>query len=143
MNRLRSSWLVVCAGLLVASLLRPVPSNGAQDSTKATVSALQTQAADLKTMVALQTEVAGLQAQLTPSSEAAGTLQAGQNVLYQADWSNGMDGWSGSGGWKTVGGMLVNDGTNDDPSLWIPAPYEPGSITDYAIEAEIQLVSEA
>lgn len=63
-------------------------------------------------------------------------------VLYQADWSKGLNGWSASQGWKTVAGMLVNDGTNGAWGKWIAAPYHPGAqkIDNYAVEAEIQVV---
>ncbi len=56
-------------------------------------------------------------------------------VLYQADWSSGMAGWSGSNNWKTVSGMLVNDGTNITP---IVAPFR-APTANYAVEAEIQI----
>jgi hypothetical protein len=62
------------------------------------------------------------------------------DVLYQADWSSGLNGWLGAGDWKTVGGMLVNDGSGYDSQIF--APYQPGLAhnDNYAIEAEIQLV---
>ena len=60
------------------------------------------------------------------------------DVLYQADWSSGLNGWAGSSDWKTVSGMLVNDGTSY--TSIILAPYKPGNLSDYAIEAQIQLV---
>src|SRR5690242_20763611 len=31
---------------------------------------------------------------------------------YTADWSCGLNGWSGTADWQVSGGMLVNDGTN-------------------------------
>jgi len=67
--------------------------------------------------------------------------QAGQsgNVLYQADWSKGMDGWSGSADWKHFADMLVNDGSNIETGHRIMAPYQPKS-QDYAIEAKILLI---
>jgi hypothetical protein len=64
-------------------------------------------------------------------------------VLYQADWSNGLNGWPSGFGWSALGGMLVNDGSNRDrppwKHTWVTAPYEP-STTDYAVEAEIQVI---
>jgi hypothetical protein len=111
----------------------------AQDGTEATVAALQTQAAELKTMVALQTEVAGLEAQLTPSTGSDSTDTAvGEQALYEADWSGGPDGWSVVGGWKISGGMLLNDGSTGTRD-WLPAPYTP-EIDNYAVEAELQLI---
>jgi len=64
-------------------------------------------------------------------------------VLYQADWSHGLDGWSGVGGWKTLNGQLINDGSNTHYNVWTRAPYRPGNISDYAVEADIQVVSVA
>lgn len=74
----------------------------------------------------------------TPTPIAAGT------ELYSiSDWSTGMNGWSGSPQWKTVNGMMVNDGSFSDRTisdgLVIP-PFHPGSIQNYAIEAKMQIV---
>jgi Domain of Unknown Function (DUF1080) len=60
------------------------------------------------------------------------------DVLYQADWSQGMDGWTGPSHWKTVGGMLVNDG-GDASSAW--AAFQTPN-PDYAVEAEMQAVGQ-
>jgi hypothetical protein len=62
------------------------------------------------------------------------------DVLYQADWTNGMNGWTGGEDWKIVSGMLVNDGTGYDSQIL--APYQPGlnHVDNYAIETEIQLL---
>ena len=49
-----------------------------------------------------------------------------------------MNGWAGTKDWKTVSGMLVNDGT--EGTGVITAPYRPGDIADYAVEAEIQVL---
>ena len=81
----------------------------------------------------------------TPASTPAPTPKpAPGTVLYQADWSSGLNGWPGLYGWKVLNGMLLNDGSNNDRTNWIAAPYEPGvaDIADYAVEAEIQLVTE-
>jgi hypothetical protein len=71
----------------------------------------------------------------TPTPPAPGT------VLYQADWSQGANGWAGLFGWSWLNGQLLNDGSNGNPSNYIPAPYSPGDhgVNDYAVEAEIQL----
>jgi hypothetical protein len=62
---------------------------------------------------------------------------APEKVLYQADWSQGFAGWNGPPDWKTVSGMLVNDGTAVG-SRNIVAPYRP-STADYAIEIEMRV----
>ena len=45
-----------------------------------------------------------------------------QRLPYQADWPNGMDGWTGSEGWHVVGGMLVNDGAGNNHLISVTAP---------------------
>lgn len=68
------------------------------------------------------------------------TVPKPSNVLYQANWSGGFNGWSGTQDWKTVDGMLVNDGTHRNWRLSIVAPYQPTGI-DYAVQAEIQVIN--
>ena len=76
---------------------------------------------------------------LTPSPKAG-------DVLYQADWSSGANGWSSTYGWKALNGTLLNDASTNDrllfgwKTIWIPAPYQTTDIDGYAVEAEIQLV---
>ena len=64
------------------------------------------------------------------------------DILYQANWSQGMNGWAGGSDWNTVASMLVNSGQQKlyDLSMGI-APYNPGDehVKNYAIEARIQL----
>ncbi|HLG64654.1 MAG TPA: hypothetical protein VKY19_22130 [Ktedonosporobacter sp.] len=55
-------------------------------------------------------------------------------VLYQADWSHGLDGWQGSG-WRSVQGQLE---TTQDGTFTIMAPYQP-AVHNYAIEVQIQI----
>jgi hypothetical protein len=60
------------------------------------------------------------------------------DVLYKADWSDGMNGWAGTPDWKHIPDMLISDG-----SVWIgmiTPPYQPET-QDYAIEAQIQLLN--
>jgi hypothetical protein len=57
-------------------------------------------------------------------------------VLYQTDWSHGLDGWKVTGGWSVVQGDL--EGVCDDTTT-ITAPYMP-DVTNYAVEARIQVV---
>jgi len=63
-------------------------------------------------------------------------------VMYQADWTTGMNGWSGSKDWKYVSGMIVDDGSVSQPSkdTWIVSPYQPKT-ADYALEVEIQTIA--
>jgi 3-keto-disaccharide hydrolase len=61
-------------------------------------------------------------------------------VLYQADWSGGMNGWNGSDDWQPSNGTLTNNGQKGG-SISL-APYSPGdhNIANYAIEAQIQFL---
>ncbi len=86
-----------------------------------------------------------LQGQAQGSKPPASTPPQPSNSLYQANWSGGLNGWSGSSDWKTVNGMLINDGTartheTNGTTLPIFAPYRPHS-ANYAVEAEMQFVS--
>ncbi len=51
-----------------------------------------------------------------------------------------MNRWYGGAGWKTLGGVLLNDGTGDYADLIRPH-FEPGSIpmADYAVEADVSV----
>ncbi len=66
-------------------------------------------------------------------------------VLYQADWSNGMNGWfNGSSQWNIVNSMLVSNSKlyyPDFPDAAATAPYKLDTIPDYAVEAQMQFVS--
>jgi hypothetical protein len=61
-------------------------------------------------------------------------------LLYQADWSGGFDGWMASPDWKTVSGQLVDDGTNWDNTQFAHAPNIKSCTANYAVEADIQAV---
>ena len=66
------------------------------------------------------------------SATAAGT------VLYQADTSGGLADWSGAGGWQSVSGLLVNDGSSHT-AVFSGAPFQI-PVPDYAVEVEMQYV---
>lgn len=60
-------------------------------------------------------------------------------LLYQADWSKGMDGWSGGSQWGVnSSGILVSNG-NSQNNKFIVAPYRP-TTANYAVEAQIQFL---
>ncbi len=66
----------------------------------------------------------------------AGPVTAPGTVLFQADWSNGLGGWTGGGSdWRAVDRMLVSEGPRERSI--IIAPFRPPS-PDYGVEAEIQ-----
>ena len=69
--------------------------------------------------------------QPTPTTLPSGTL------LFQSDWSHGLDGWQASGGWKVTHGMLQS---NSNSGNVITLPYTP-PMADYALEVSFQIVS--
>lgn len=64
---------------------------------------------------------------------------AAEQVLYAADWSVGMDGWtSDPGGWHVSNGLLIYNDTEPDI---IMSPYQVLGTSDYAVETEIQITN--
>jgi hypothetical protein len=63
------------------------------------------------------------------------------DILYQANWSSGLNGWAGTSDWQTLNGKLLNNGQADQPST-ILAPFNSGGngVSDYAVQASIQLI---
>lgn len=77
----------------------------------------------------------------TPTSTA--TMVPTGTVLYTADWTSGLNGWVGSSAWKVSEGQLLSDGTQFDNGIvetLITCPYQTGTISDYAVEAVIQVL---
>jgi len=72
------------------------------------------------------------------------------SLLYMADWSQASHGWPTALGWSSQGALLQNDGSDFGSSNWnggvwnnhwIFAPYLlPKGLSDYAVEAEIQML---
>lgn len=64
-------------------------------------------------------------------------------VVCQSSSTDNWSGWSLGSGWKQLGGMLLNDGSNGDyngrPTLVAPRSCQPTTM-DYAVEAKIQVV---
>ena len=46
------------------------------------------------------------------------------DIVYESDWSGGMDGWIGTPDWEVAGGYLVNDGTRASREPWLEAPVQ-------------------
>jgi hypothetical protein len=61
------------------------------------------------------------------------------DVLYRTG-KTGFKKWPLSAEWKYLNGMLVNDGSGNTSTSWIRAPYSPGALSNYAVEADIQLI---
>lgn len=64
-------------------------------------------------------------------------------VVCQSSSTDSWSGWSLGSGWKRLGGMLLNDGSNGGyngrPTLVAPRSCQPTTM-DYAVEAKIQVV---
>lgn len=63
-------------------------------------------------------------------------------LVYKADWSGGMDGWSGGTEWKTAQNMLLSDGSNccGGAESIVVAPINLSNIANYEIKARIQFI---
>jgi hypothetical protein len=68
------------------------------------------------------------------------TAPAAAVLPYRADWSTGLGGWVGSDDWAVAGGQLVNNGEGHGTEASVTAPVMIPAGTDFAVEAEIQLV---
>lgn len=113
-------------------------------STSTTVPETTTLAEDTTTSVVEDTTTTVPESALAPETTdttppAIVTAAETENVLYEiTDWSEGVSGWAAAGQWKTVGGMLVTDGSSDSFAL---APVDLTDYPDYAVECEIQLLN--
>ncbi len=84
----------------------------------------------------------GSTAASVPTAPAATNTPAFANVtpgtvLFQSDWSKGLDGWQASDGWTVRDGLLEMDG-QDDRTLTIP--YQPDT-RNYDVALQLQVVS--
>src|SRR6185437_4149117 len=65
-------------------------------------------------------------------------------VLYKANWSTGMNGWSGPAQWSALNGMLVSTGDNqnslDISDTTVLSPYQP-TTSNYAVEVTARIVA--
>ncbi len=76
-----------------------------------------------------------------PSTSAESPKSSPESALpYKADWARGLGGWVGSDDWTAVRGQLVNNGMGQGTAASITAPVRIDSGTDYAVDAQIQLV---
>jgi hypothetical protein len=77
---------------------------------------------------------------VTPTASPQASL-APNTLIYEANSASGFSSWAGTGQWKTVGGMLLTDGSDPNPlgSDYLAAPIE-APTADYAVEAQIQFV---
>ena len=80
----------------------------------------------------------------TTSATALSISNSHGKLLYTADWSNGLNGWTGNSDWSVLNGILHNDGTDSSGnSPTIVAPYQVEGITDYAVEIHMQVITGA
>jgi hypothetical protein len=80
----------------------------------------------------------------TPSTTPISTVTSvpSGTLLYAADWSSGLNGWTGTSDWRILNGMLHNDGTDSSGTTpTIVASYQVEGITDYAVEVNMQVVA--
>lgn len=73
----------------------------------------------------------------SPSPHATQPAIAPGTVLYQADWSHGLDDWQATPGWQLHDGYLQSNGANN---LVLTSPYHI-PVSNYAVEVRIQVES--
>lgn len=139
---------IVAAGLIIAAIFISI-----FPSTSGTAASGRNQPGNTPTpTLALQQGTTVTPVQTTPTFIPSPTPSPTPTVcplpclLYQANWSNGANDWSGSAYWKFFNGMLINDGTDNlcegfsieyPPTLY--SPFQP-EVADYAIEIRVQIV---
>lgn len=67
------------------------------------------------------------------------------DLLYEANWWLGWDGWPSALGWQVFDGQYLNDGSGSSYTLFATCPYVPGdnNVSNYAVEAELRIDSRA
>ena len=73
----------------------------------------------------------------TVPTSATAAPSAAPRLVYQADWSHGLNGWAATPGWTLSGGVLRSDMGRDRT---LTSPYR-ATTSNYAVEFRIQLVS--
>lgn len=115
--------IVMLVTAFIFSNIPPPPTNNVRDNgTSSTIS----QGPTVQTPSSPQE-----QPTLPPTPPPPGT------VLYQADWSNGLNGWNGTSDWKALDRELLNDGTQ---SGTVVAPYQVEGTVNYAVEVRLRVI---
>ena len=126
-----------CGGAATTTSTQATSTSVTTASTTTTTAPATTTSQATTTSVPTTTTAMPTATTMPPTTTTATTQPSGE-VLYQiTDWSAGMSSWAGSAQWKTVGGMLVTDGS--DRSIAV-APVDLRNRRDYAVEAEIQAI---
>ena len=82
----------------------------------------------------------------TAFATATSISNTNETLLYSADWSHGLNGWTGTSDWTVLNGMLHNDGTDDrlaqvhfdDGNTWHTFRFEAkGTRLSYLIDGEL------
>lgn len=74
--------------------------------------------------------------QATATVAATPSATAIPRLVYQADWSHGLDGWTATPGWSVSGGVLQSDMGSDRE---VTSPFLPPS-SNYAVEFNLQII---
>ncbi|HEV2108741.1 MAG TPA: DUF1080 domain-containing protein [Thermomicrobiales bacterium] len=101
---------------------------------QATIAGLSTQQA-----LAARTATAGALPTATATPSFVPPATPVPDVLYAADTAREFDGWDLPPGWTREDGTLAADGTSSE---WAVPTYQVEDLDDYAVEAEIRVVSE-
>ncbi|HEU5382430.1 MAG TPA: protein kinase [Ktedonobacteraceae bacterium] len=143
--------IILLAVFAVPRLNLPLPGLGSRPTATSTTGATagitpQSTPGVTPTTVPDATATATVLANPSPTNTPVsnGTPPPTGQILYQANWSQSLDGWLGSSQWKQVNnGELGSDGSSDGSSptnsfiIWSPAHL---SVANYKIVAQIQFV---
>lgn len=144
--------IVLLAGGVASLLYHPISSSALNANNSPakglTSTPIPTDTTPISTNTITRSATPSVTATVSSSPTATSTAPVRQsptpNTLpYTANWSSGLNGWVGSPAWKVSQGMLLSDGTNFDNGIvqtLISCPCQTGTISDYAVEAIIQVV---
>ncbi len=76
----------------------------------------------------------------TPPPPTATPTPAIGELLYAADFSKGLSGWKASSDWKTLGDVLLNDGTGSTSGFTLELLDPRLTQKDFAIEAKFKVI---
>ncbi|GHO44646.1 serine/threonine protein kinase [Ktedonospora formicarum] len=72
----------------------------------------------------------------TSTAKTTTTKPSPGSILYQANWSQGADGWDLKGGWHTMNGKIGIDREDARSDMDIFAPFQP-AIASYIVETQL------
>jgi hypothetical protein len=60
-------------------------------------------------------------------------------VIYESNWTSGLDGWIGTPDWQAGAAALLNDGSREGDDPWIEAPVQVDPAQSMVIELNVDI----